>query len=228
MNNKFIIALLGALLILLASIIPHNPLYQANWALLTSLIVLVLLVIIFWTYDKSSLDLRQISFLGTIAAVAAASRVAFAGIASVQPATFIIIMTGYIFGGQAGFITGAVCALVSNFFLGQGPWTPWQMLAWGLCGFIASWLGKSDQFRLFPLAFLGIFCGYLFGMVMNTWHWVALVYPLNVKTFLATYAASLPFDTLHAAGNLAFVIFLGHPVYSILSRFETKMSHIPM
>ena len=72
--------------------------------------------------------------MATLAAVAAAGRVLFVAVPGVQPVTVITIAAGAALGARAGFATGAVAALASNFFLGQGPWTPWQMLAWGACG----------------------------------------------------------------------------------------------
>ena len=72
--------------------------------------------------------------VATLAAVAAAGRVLFAAVPGVQPVTVIVVAAGAALGARAGFATGALAALASNFFLGQGPWTPWQMLGWGACG----------------------------------------------------------------------------------------------
>ena len=77
---------------------------------------------------------KEIALVATLAAVAAAGRVLFVAIPGVQPVTVITVAAGAALGARAGFATGAVAALASNFFLGQGPWTPWQMLAWGACG----------------------------------------------------------------------------------------------
>ena len=77
---------------------------------------------------------KEIVLVATLAAVAAAGRVLFAGVPGVQPVTVVTVAAGAALGARAGFATGAIAALASNFFLGQGPWTPWQMLAWGMCG----------------------------------------------------------------------------------------------
>src|SRR5690606_16114673 len=86
---------------------------------------------------------REMVILAMLAAIAAVSRVPFAGIPSVQPTSFVIIVTGLVFGAESGFLVGAVTAIVSNIFLGQGPWTPWQMFAWGLMGMSAGLLRNT-------------------------------------------------------------------------------------
>lgn len=226
MNIKNTIVLIIILLIMIISIIPESPLYGINWALLSVIIISIILIVFFGRFEKSKINSKEIALVATMASLAGISRIPFAMIMSVQPTTFIVMITGYVFGSQMGFIVGAVAALVSNFFLGQGPWTPWQMLCWGICGVIASQLSRmTRKFNLPIFAITCAFCGYLFGWVMNIWHWVGFVYPLTIKTFLATYAASFPFDSLHAIGNIIFSIIFGKTFYQILTRFKKKISY---
>jgi energy-coupling factor transport system substrate-specific component len=159
-----------------------------------------------------------------VSTIGAVSRVPFAALMSIQPTTFMVMITGYVFGPHMGFMCGAVSALVSNFFLGQGPWTPWQMFCWGMCGAAAVILsGKEKKFNLIAFTVLGGICGFVFGWVMNIWHWISFVYPLNLKTFIATYAASLPFDSMHALGNILFSLIFGRSFYHVLLRFKKKI-----
>lgn len=175
-------------------------------------------------FEKSRVSAQEVSLIATMAALAAVLRIPFAVIMSVQPTTFIVMITGYVFGVQTGFLVGALAALVSNFFLGQGPWTPWQMFCWGLCGVLAALLaGRKEQFKFTSFLVLAGMAGYLFGWVMNIWHWVGFVYPLTWRTFLATYAASFPFDTMHSAGNIIFTMLFGRLFFAILTRFKHKM-----
>lgn len=218
---KNLLTVLFLIILLVLSIIPENPLYQVNPALLSTLIVGVAIIVQFMGFEKGMGDSRQVAIIASLSALAAASRVVMAGIAGLQPATFIIMLSGYTFGAQTGFLIGAVNALVSNFFLGQGPWTPWQMAAWGLCGVIGAGLGRNrDSFALIPFVIVSALSGYLFGWIMNIWHWIAFVYPLSITTFLATYGASLIFDTLHAAGNAVFALLFGPSFYTILRRYK--------
>ncbi len=213
---------LGVLLVL--SLLPDNPLYSLNWPLLSVTILCLGLLTLFRRFEKKGISSKEIAVIATLATLAAIVRVPFAVIAGIQPATFVVIISGYVFGSQIGFMVGAVAALVSNFFLGQGPWTPWQMFSWGVCGLLAGLLpARPNQFPLLLFAALSGFCGYLFGWLMNIWHWVGFVYPLNLQTFLATYLASLAFDTLHALGNVAFAVLFGPSFYHILLRYRKKL-----
>src|SRR6478609_6876358 len=106
---------------------------------------------------------KEIALVATLAAVAAAGRVLFVAVPGVQPVTVITI--------AAGFTTGAVAALASNFFLGQGPWTPWQMLAWGACGIAGAALAPVIRGRI-PFAALCFVLGFAFSALMDVWLWV--------------------------------------------------------
>lgn len=88
----------------------------------------------FLRFERRSLQAREIVLVATLSAIAAVGRVPFAVLPSVQPTSFVIIISALVFGSETGFMIGAVAALVSNIFLGQGPWTPWQMFSWGMIG----------------------------------------------------------------------------------------------
>ncbi len=121
-------------------------------------------------------------------------------------------------------MVGSTAALVSNFFLGQGPWTPWQMLTWGLAGITAGALRSLlQQPKTLCLALFCFVWGYLYGVITDIWLWTAFVHPLTWKSFLATWAAGLWFDTLHAVGNAGFYLVLGPRMFRVLERFRKKM-----
>lgn len=223
MKIKSVIIIIIIAFLLGISIIPENPLYDINWALLSAVIIGLTMFVFFVEFERRKGDSKEITLIATMASLAAITRVPFAALMSIQPTTFIVMITGYVFGVQTGFMVGSVAALVSNFFLGQGPWTPWQMFCWGICGALAAILGKRKKgFNIKQFAVLAGICGYIFGWIMNIWHWVGFVYPLTFKTFLATYIASMPFDTLHAFGNVIFSVLFGKSFYYILTRFKKK------
>ena len=97
------------------------------------------------------------------------------------------------------------------------------MFSWGLCGVIAGMIGHGNKFNLVYFTIITGLCGFLFGWIMNIWHWIAFIYPLNLTTFVATYALSIPSDSLHAVGNAAFSLLLGKPFYNTLIRFKKKV-----
>ncbi|MFR3452057.1 MAG: ECF transporter S component [Collinsella sp.] len=79
-----------------------------------------------------------------LAACAAAGRILFAPIPDFKPLSAIAIIAGATLGPRNGFMVGALAALTSNFFFGQGLWSPWQMYAWGVVGYVvACWLGPA-------------------------------------------------------------------------------------
>ncbi len=225
MKNKLFLLVIILIVLLLVGmiVIPNNPLYGINWALASVMIIGLALLAFFWQFERSEVNVQSLTMLATIATLAAIARVPFVAVMGLQPTTFIVMITGYVFGSQTGFMVGAVAALVSNFFLGQGPWTPWQMFSWGICGVIAGLIGNPNRFRLINFTIVAGLCGYLFGWIMNIWHWIGFVYPLNLTTYIATWLASIPSDTLHAAGNIAFSLLFGKSFYSILIRFRKKM-----
>src|SRR5689334_24839103 len=109
-------------------------------------------------YERTHPTTRVLALVATLAAMAALGRVAFAALPNVKPTTDIVLISGYVLGGAPGFMVGAVAALASNLFFGQGPWTPWQMVGWGGVGLFGAGLGAVAGRRLgrFPLA---VVCG---------------------------------------------------------------------
>src|SRR5215204_3111035 len=115
---------------------------------------------------------KELALIATLAAVAAAGRVLFAAIPGVQPVTVIVVVAGAALGLRAGIAVGATAALVSNFFLGQGPWTPWQMLAWGACfaggALAAPFIRDGRQLAVF----WGV-VGFGLSAFVEVWNWLA-------------------------------------------------------
>lgn len=203
--------------------------FSMNWAIISAVIILAAIWAVFLSYEKQGVNTKEISLIATMATLAAVMRIPFAAIISVQPTTFIVMITGYVFGARAGFMVGAIGAFVSNLFLGQGPWTPWQMLAWGLVGWTMGLLGRKQKGYNYPIFILtAFFWGYIFGWIMNFWHWLGFIYPLNLKTFLATYIISIPADTLHSVGNVIFTLIFGKTLYTILNRYKAKISYVKL
>ena len=122
-----------------------------NWAIISAVIILAAIMAVFLSYERQGVNVKEISLIATMATLAAVMRVPFAAIISVQPTTFIVMITGYVFGARAVFMVGAIGAFFSNIFLGQGPWTPWQMLAWGLAGWTMGLLGKGQKGFNYPV-----------------------------------------------------------------------------
>jgi energy-coupling factor transport system substrate-specific component len=197
-----------------------------SWGTLSWLILIFLFVTFFYVFERGKPDSKKIALTATLTALAAVTRIPFAAIPNVQPTTFFVIISGYVFGPKEGFVVGAGAAVVSNMFLGHGPWTPWQMIAWGAAGLSAGLLGKlnPDINRSWFAAFCGVW-GIIYGMMMNVWQWSAFVFPLTYKTFFATYLAGIVFDVLHASGNICFAYLMGNDLIKILKRFKDRLKY---
>lgn len=197
---------------------------RPDWGLLSMGIIMVALVLFYWRFERYTITAREVALIAALATIAAVSRIPFAPLPSIQPTTFIVIISGFVLGPPAGFMVGSTAALVSNFFLGQGPWTPWQMWGWGLAGLLAGFI--KITFPNTGSRGLLIFCffwGYIFGWTMNLWSWMAFFHPLSWTSFIATCAASFWFDTLHAVGNVAFYWLFGPTFLKILRRYSRKL-----
>ena len=105
-----------------------------SWQLAAFPILALALAAGFAWYERTRPDARIVALVATLAAFAALGRIAFAAVPNVKPTTDIVLISGYALGGAPGFVVGAIAGLTSNFFFGQGPWTPWQMAAWGATG----------------------------------------------------------------------------------------------
>ncbi len=116
-------------------------------ALLSLVVAVASLVLFFAGYEKSAPRLRDTMPVVVLAALAAAGRILFAPFPSFKPVSAIAIIAGAAFGRRSGFMVGAIAALVSNFFFGQGPWTPWQMYGWGLIGYLGGVLAQLGVFN---------------------------------------------------------------------------------
>lgn len=117
---------------------------------LTLLVALLAIVLMLASYESSRPALRQVMPTVTLAGLAAAGRVLFAPIPDVKPVSAIAIVAGASLGRRSGFMVGALAAFVSNFFFGQGAWTPWQMYAWGLVGYLSGVLAQMGLFGPIP------------------------------------------------------------------------------
>lgn len=192
-------------------------------ALLTLVVAVAAVAVFFASFEASRPPLRRIMPTVVLGALAAAGRILFAPVTDVKPVSAVCIVAGAVFGRQSGFMVGALAALVSNFFFGQGPWTPWQMYAWGLVGYLAGVLAQKGALDRKPVLYAyGFASGLLFGLLLNTWHLVGYVHPITWPAVVATFAGAAPFDLLHAAATVAFLAALYAPWRKKLDRIVRK------
>lgn len=202
-----------------------STLWAGKHYLTISFVMLIITMAPFFIgFEKRDLKAEEMVIISMLSAIAAIGRVPFAAIPSVQPTSFVIIMSGLTLGGNTGFMVGSIGALVSNMLLGQGPWTPWQMFAWGMMGFTSSLLRNTKLMNtIIGRSIFGVIWGFIFGWIMNLWGVLYLdSTTLTWKVYLASCIASFKFDLNHAISNVVFISLFSNRWVKILDRVKKK------
>jgi energy-coupling factor transport system substrate-specific component len=184
--------------------------------------VLAILAVGLVLTESGPTDPRRLSLVAALAAAAAAGRVLFTAVPSVQPVTVIVVATGAALGARAGFAVGALAPLLSNMVIGQGAWTPGQMALWGLAGLTGAalpWVCTR------PVGLAAVTCvwGWIFGWGMNLWELATFGPEVSVDAFLASSATSVWFETAHAVGNVVFALTVGPALVRLLQRYRARV-----
>lgn len=213
-------------------------------AFFSLLIVLFTIALFMLLFEEQRFSVSKLVLTATFSALGAAGRIAFAPLAYIKPVSAVAIFAGVFMGRHVGFVVGALSALISNVFFGQGSWTPWQMYAWGLVGYIGGFLsqgmwkkqkGPLDQFsvnaikkqkiRTLPpgiLMFWALFSGLFYGLILNCYFVLGFVHPLTVESVVLAFLASIPFDMVHGISTLIFLLLLWVPWSNSVHRIFVK------
>ena len=176
-------------------------------------------------YEREDPPARVLALVATLAALAVVGRLAFAAIPNVKPTTDIVLFAGYALGAVPGFVVGAIAALVSNVFLSQGPWTPWQMAGWGAVGIAGAVLALALRGREPNRFLLAGVCG-LAGLAFGAWmdlYQLTLAAHQDLDSYLALSASSLPYNLAHAIGNVVFCLLIGPAFIRALRRYRRRL-----
>lgn len=194
-----------------------------TWEVASFLIIGAVILAGFGWYERSRPPAQVVALVAALAALAIAGRIAFAAFPNVKPTTDIVIFAGYALGGAPGFAVGALAALVSNFWFGQGPWTPWQMAGWGLCGVFGALLalGVRNAGRYTLAAACG-FAGILYGALLNFSLMATYGGDLSLRHFLVLEARAIPFEIAHVLGNVVLALIAGPAMVRMLVRFRER------
>ena len=214
-------AIVGALLlVLIGAVLLHNRKYQ----LISLLIAFISCLPFFLAFESKNNSAARLVLIAVMVALSVLGRVLFAPIPGFKPVTAITIITAVSFGPQAGFLTGALSAVLSNMFFGQGPWTPLQMFVWGLIGFFAGAAQKRGWLQSkITLAVYGALSGVAFSLMMDVWTVLAIDGRWNWARYLAAVATAVPFTIalLNLQCDLSASTYTA-PYEKILSRIKVK------
>ncbi len=191
-----------------------------------SLTVVLILVIVLAlgviALERGGDGAKEVALVATLGAAAAAGRVLFAPIPSVQPVTVTCIVAGAALGPRAGLAVGPIAGLLSNSFLGQGPWTPPQMALWAAAGLTGALLRPVCR-RAVGLALVAGIWGLVFNWAMNVWFLASFGPEVSWPAFVVATGRSLPFDIAHAAGNVVFALAIGPALLRLLDRYARRI-----
>jgi energy-coupling factor transport system substrate-specific component len=195
-----------------------------SWQLAVFTILGLVIAAGFLWYERSRPSSRTVALVAALAALAVAGRLILAPVPNVVATTDVALVTGFALGGAPGFAVGALAAPVSNLWLGQGPWTPWQMAGWGLCGLLGAglaWLTNRRAGRL-TLALACASAGLAYGALLDLSVMVTFGGEQSLDRYLALSARALPFNIAHAVGNFAIALAAGPALVRMISRFRQR------
>ncbi|MGI6153386.1 MAG: DUF6580 family putative transport protein [Christensenellaceae bacterium] len=213
-----------AVLVAVPAVLVLCALFKTDYAALLSAAVVVLsLLPFFFRYELEKPRPRDMMPIVVLTAIAVIGRIAFGPIQNFQPVTAIVIVAGLYFGKQNGFLAGAFAALASNMFFGQGAWTPWQMYAWGLAGYLAGSLRQTVLFKSkLGIYIYGAAVSLLFGAVMDSYFLIGFVQQVTPASVAAAYLAGLPLNLAHAASTVIFLVLVLVPWGKKIDRIKQK------
>ncbi|MCR5321766.1 MAG: ECF transporter S component [Lachnospiraceae bacterium] len=194
-------------------------LFDEQKHLIVSLSVAVLSLLLFYTgFEKKSTGTRRMVLVAIMTAISVLGRF----IPFFKPITAITVITAMHLGSEAGFLVGSLSALISNFYFGQGPWTAFQMLSWGLIGWIAGVIALKLKKSRLLLYIYGILSGIAFSLIMDVWTVLWYNSGFDMKLYIASITAAIPHTVLYAVSNLIFLYFLAKPFGEKLERIKLK------
>ncbi|MGB0872205.1 MAG: hypothetical protein ACPGYP_03610 [Solirubrobacterales bacterium] len=197
---------------------------HAMWQIASAVLLASVLAAGLAWYERTRPPARMVAAVAVLVAFAVIGRILFAPFPNVKPTTDIVIIAGFALGFAPGWIVGSLTALVSNFYFLQGPWTPWQMFAWGLCGLLGALVARLSRGNIgrVPFALVCATAGLGFGMVMNLGSAINLGGSDIVTSFWVFTVRSLPFDIAHAAANFVFFLIAGPLLIRMLQRLRDR------
>ncbi len=224
-RRTIVAAVMILLMIPLTIFVGMYYLDDRKYYFISSLIILETLLPFALVFENRKPQAREIVTISVLCAIAVVGRLAFTALPQFKPTLAVVIISGIAFGGEAGFLVGAVSAFVSNFFFGQGAWTAWQMFSFGIVGFVSGVLFAKGLLRKnkVELCIFGFFATLvLYGGIMNPSSVILWQEKPTMEMFLSSYVMGLPFDLIHAVSTLLFLWFAAEPMCEKIERIKQK------
>ena len=179
----------------------------------------------FIVFEGRKPQARELVIIAVLCALGVAGRAAFFMLPQFKPVLAITVIAGVALGAESGFLVGSMTMLISNIMFAQGPWTPWQMFAMGIAGFLSGVLyrrGRLSRSRV-SLCVFGALCAVIvYGGIVNPAAALIWSHTLNWETVLAYYITGFPMDCVHAAATWIILWFIAEPMLEKLDRIKSK------
>lgn len=190
-------------------------------------IILMTMAPFFILFESRRMRAREIVIIASMCVICVAGRIVFAPFPQVKPVSALVIISGICLGSESGFIIGALSGFCSNFYFGQGPWTPWQMFAFGIIGFLAGALRlffiKNNMPRRIPIAiFAFISVLLIYGTIMNTSSVLMTQDTITLHMILTMMVSGFVFDLVHAVSTVCFIYLFANPLVEKITRVKKK------
>lgn len=192
---------------------------------ISMLIILETMLPFVLLFEQRKPQARELIVIAVLCAIAVAGRAAFFMLPQFKPVLALCIIAGVAFGGESGFLVGVMTAFVSNFFFGQGPWTPWQMFAFGIIGFLAGVLFKKGFLRRNRISlciFGGLSAILIYGGIMNPASVLMYQSTVTREMIVTAYLMGFPMDVVHAVATVFFLWIISRPMLEKLDRIKVK------
>lgn len=216
--RKALKILIPVLLIPLAIIIGVTLLEQKHYALVASAVALLSLLLFAAGYERKKTGSRRMVIVAVMITLSVVGRF----IPFFKPVTALTIITAVWLGGEAGFLVGAMSALISNFYFGQGPWTPFQMFAWGIIGLIAGLLSSPLKKHRLLMVLYGLISGIAYSFIMDIWTVLWYNKEFSAELYGAALLSAVPYTVLYSVSNVIFLWVLAKPFGEKLERIKVK------
>ena len=242
-SKKVWISAIFAVILVPAVMLLSDRMGDRNYYIAGVLIIILAMIPFFAGFESCRPEARELVTIAVMCAIAVASRIVFIMLPGFKPVVAIIMITGMAFGPSAGFLTGAMGAFVSNFVFGQGPWTPWQMFAFGIAGFIFGLLsGKGPEkaeaglpsgfsggrslkkiLQRLPVSLFGfLVIVVIVGPILDTCTLFTMTTAVSGASAATVYLAGLPVNLIHGAAVFVTLFFLTVPIMDKLDRIKIK------
>ena len=195
---------------------------RGHFALCALLLTVMALVLFSCGFERRKTGARRMILVAVMTALSVAGRFVFSALPFFKPITAMVVITAIYVGPEAGFLTGALSAVISNFYFGQGPWTPFQMLSWGLLGLFAGMLAGPLQKSRILLSLYGLFAGAAYSLIMDVWTVLWYNGGFSAELYMAALATALPIMAVYAISNVVFLNLLARPFGEKLARVKIK------